>query len=170
MERVQWGTGTQRMEDEMATALTEFFRRDGSVLDPFEEMRREMMHMFPGRWADMPSLFKGGFVPVLDVRMKDDGLEVTAELPGVTEDDISLEINDDILTLSGEKKSEYKEKTEKGAVLMERSFGSFSRSVRLPFAPDPEKVKAAFKDGVLTVTAPKPEELAKRSRRIAITH
>ncbi|HEU0221874.1 MAG TPA: Hsp20/alpha crystallin family protein [Paracoccaceae bacterium] len=152
----------------MPNYLTEFFRR-GGVTDPFETMRRDMERMFTERFPALGATFGGTeFAPALDVRTTDAGLEVTAELPGVTESDITLEIQDDVLTLKGEKKEEREEKAPSGAILRERSYGSFSRSVRLPYAPEPDKVTAKFDKGVLHVTAPKPAEIAEKTRRIPI--
>lgn len=152
----------------MSTFLTDFFQRGTKdPIDPFETMRREMDRMLSDRFPGF-GRFPGGYAPALDVSTGDDHVEITAELPGVSEDDVTLEIDDDVLTLKGEKKAEREEKTDGGAVLTERSYGSFYRSVRLPFAPDPDRVSAKFENGVLTVTAPKPAEIAARSRRIAI--
>lgn len=152
----------------MSNLLTEFFRRN-DVADPFEPMRRDMERMFADRWPALGRGFgNGSFAPALDVKTSETAVEVSAELPGMAESDIKLDLNDDILTLSGEKKSEHEEKTEAGAVISERSYGSFSRSVRLPWAPEPDKVTAKFDKGVLQVTAPKPAEVAARSRRIPI--
>lgn len=146
----------------------DLFRR-GGVTDPFEAMRRDIDRMFSERLPALGGLFgTNGFAPALDVKQTEGGIEVTAELPGVTEKDITLEVQDDVLTLSGEKKSEREEKGEGGILFSERSWGSFSRSVRLPFAPEPDKVTAKFENGVLKVTAPKPAEVAARTRRIAI--
>ena len=155
----------------MANYLPDFFRRGTTdPFDPFESMRREMDRMFSDRFPGLAR--RDGehvFAPVLDVKTGDDQLEVTAELPGVSEDDISLELDDDVLTLKGEKKEDREEKTDEGAVLKERSYGSFTRSIRLPFAPEPDKVSAKFDSGVLKITAPKPAEVASRSKRIAIS-
>jgi HSP20 family protein len=153
----------------MASFLTDMFRRGTDVADPFEAMRRDMDRLFTERFPTLGRAFgNGGFAPALDVKATETGVEVSAELPGVTEGDISLDLHDDILTLSGEKKSEHEEKTAGGAVLSERSYGSFSRSIRLPWAPDPGKVTARFEKGVLHVSAPKPAAIAEKTRRIPI--
>lgn len=98
-----------------------------------------------------------------------EGVEVTAELPGVAEDDLTLDLHDDVLTIRGEKKDEKEEKDEKsGAIHRERTYGSFSRSLRLPFAPDPAKATASFDKGVLKISAPRPPEAQAKSSRIEI--
>lgn len=151
----------------MATFLTDVFRRNPAEADPFEAMRREMERLMGDRF---PALTRaaGGFAPALDMHATETGVEITAELPGVAETDVQIDLDDDILTLKGEKKSEREEKTDKGVIVTERSYGSFFRSIRLPWTPDPDKVTASFKDGVLTISAPKPAQIAARSRRIEI--
>lgn len=151
----------------MSNFLTDFLRRPGGVSDPFELMRREMERMMGDRYQALGPAFQPGFAPAIDVRSTETGLEITAELPGVAETDIALDLHEDLLTLSGEKKTEKEEKTD-GRMVSERAWGSFSRTVRLPFAPEPDKVTAKFEKGVLTIAAPKPAEVAARTRRIAI--
>jgi HSP20 family protein len=97
------------------------------------------------------------FVPKVDVKETEGAIEVTAEVPGLKPEDIELTLTGDVLTLRGEKKSEREEK-EEGFHLVERSFGSFQRSFRLPVEVDRTKLAATHKDGVLTVTLPKAAE------------
>jgi HSP20 family protein len=99
----------------------------------------------------------GQLVPAIDVSEDDGNYVVSAELPGVKKDDVTVECQDGVLTIRGEKKSEREEKKEKGRYL-ERSYGSFSRSFTLPSNADPDRIQAGFKDGVLTVTIAKTEE------------
>ncbi len=98
----------------------------------------------------------GMIIPPVDVSETDDEIVVTSELPGMKKEDIKLSLEDNVLTISGEKKEEREEK-EKNFHLLERSFGSFRRSVSLPTSIEAGKVKASYKDGVLTVTIPKKE-------------
>jgi HSP20 family protein len=96
---------------------------------------------------------------------------VTAELPGVEEKNIDVTVSGDQLIIKGEKKSEIDEKKEeKGRTFrrVERSFGSFQRCMALPFEIDPDKVQASFKNGVLTLTVPKPTEVQKKARKIEV--
>jgi HSP20 family protein len=88
----------------------------------------------------------------MDIHESENALEVTAELPGVSQNDVDLRIEGDVLTIRGEKRNE---RQHKHAHVVERSYGSFQRSVQLPFAPDPEQVGANFEHGVLTVVLPK---------------
>ena len=114
------------------------------------------------------TLPKEGLVPKLDVAELKDRYEIKAELPGMDEKDINQSVDDGLLTISGEKKSETEEK-EKGYYLKECSYGSFSRSVRLPENISDDKIEANFKKGVLTVALPKKEILPPKSRKIAIS-
>jgi HSP20 family protein len=159
------------MEEPIMSNFLDLFRESRDVKDPFAAAQQafdQMMSDWRGGRLGAP-VFGAGFSPTLDVRETDKGVEVTAELPGVDEKDINLEIYDDILSLKGEKKVEKEEKDEKsGMVMRERSFGSFSRSIRLPYAPDPGKVEAKFDKGVLTITAARPKEVTQRTKRIKI--
>jgi HSP20 family protein len=106
-----------------------------------------------------------GFAPPVDVSESTDEYLVTAELPGTKPDDVTVELNDGVLTIRGEKRIERDEHKEH-ARYVERVFGSFVRSFTLPQNADSEKVQAGFKDGVLTLRVPKREEA--KPRTIAI--
>lgn len=93
----------------------------------------------------------------LDVTESDEHYTVTAEVPGVKRDDITVELHEGVLTIRGEKKSEREETKEKGRWL-ERTYGSFSRTMSLPSDADPNKVDASFQDGVLRVRIAKQPE------------
>jgi len=95
--------------------------------------------------------------PKVDITESDDEYAVAAELPGVKKDDLTLEIEEGVLTIRGEKKEERDEKKEKGRRL-ERYYGAFSRSFSLPSDANADKVEASFTDGVLTVSIPKKPE------------
>ena len=98
-----------------------------------------------------------GWLPALDVFEDDDKVTVQVELAGMKKDDFDISLQDDMLTISGERKSE-SEKREGESFRSERFFGRFSRSITLPSPVKAEEVKAAYEDGVLTVTLPKAEE------------
>jgi HSP20 family protein len=111
----------------------------------------------------------GTAAPKIDVSEGKDGIEVTAELPGVEEKDIDVTLSNDVLTIRGEKRTERDEADkEKNWHLVERRYGLFSRSVTLPYQPDSDKVEAKFEKGVLRVRLPKPAEMAKKEKKIAI--
>lgn len=105
------------------------------------------------------------WAPDIDLFETEDAFVLRADLPGLSHEDIELELTDNVLRLSGERRSESEEKVE-GYYRFERSFGSFSRSMHLPKGVDPESVTASFDRGVLEVSIPKPEE--RKPRRIAI--
>jgi HSP20 family protein len=98
-----------------------------------------------------------GWVPALDVFEDEDKIAVQVELAGMKKEDFDISLQDDMLTISGERKSE-SEKREGESFRSERSFGAFSRSITLPSPVKAEEVKATYEDGVLTVTLPKAEE------------
>jgi HSP20 family protein len=112
----------------------------------------------------------GAAAPKIDVSESKDGIEVTAELPGVDEKDIDLTLSNDVLTIRGEKKSERDEgDKEKSWHVVERRYGAFTRTVTLPYQPDSDKVEAKFEKGVLRIRLPKPAEIAKKEKKIAIS-
>ena len=106
------------------------------------------------------------WVPAMDLVESDDHFVLKADLPGLSEDDVAIEIRDNTLTISGERKSEY-EKRERGWYRVERATGRFSRSLALPEGIDPDAVSAEFDKGVLEVHVPKPEQ--RRPRRVQIS-
>lgn len=126
--------------------------------DPFLQMQQEMNRLFDEtvRGFGLPAMRGGRAIatPRLNVSETDDAIRIEAELPGVAADDIEVELVDDVLTISGEKKTEQETKDERYHV-MERSYGSFARSITLPFAVKPDQVQASFENGVLTITVPK---------------
>lgn len=143
--------------------------RKAPDVDPFAMLRGEMDRVFDNFFSIVPA--SDATAPLSDVRLNvsdtGDAIEVKAELPGVTEKDVEVSLHGDILTLKGEKKAE-KEEKDKNYYVREFSYGSFARSIKLPFEADESKVDARFEKGVLTVTLPKPKEEAKSAKRITI--
>ena len=105
------------------------------------------------------------WVPAMDLVEADDHFVLKADLPGLSEDDVSIEVQDNVLSISGAREAEHESK-EKGWYRLERSYGSFSRSLTLPDGVDADKVEAKFDRGVLEIRIPKPEE--RKPRRISI--
>ena len=103
--------------------------------------------------------------PAMDLVEAEDHYVLRADLPGMDEKDVAIEIHDNVLTISGERHDE-QEQTRQGWHRVERSFGRFTRSLTLPEGIDPEAVAAAFDKGVLSITVPKPEQ--RRPRRVEI--
>lgn len=140
-----------------------------------QSLRREMDDLFAA-WAEtLPWVGLAPepceFWPRMNVSETEKNVVLTAELPGVDEKNIDITVSDDQITITGEKKSEVDEKKEERGRTFRRvecSYGSFQRTMALPFKIDPDKVHASFKNGVLTVTAPKPPEAQKAIKKIAI--
>lgn len=139
------------------------FRTPGSLFDLHRQMNRLFDDLFD-QDADTGSFARGGMAtPAMEVHQSDDKLEITAELPGVKEEDIDLTVEDGVLTLRGEKKYE---RTDEERGYSERRYGTFERRLTLPSNIDEDKCSADFKDGVLTITMPKSEKA--RGRRIPL--
>jgi HSP20 family protein len=138
------------------------------MLDDMRRVQKQMEQAFAAGGASLPMpVFRSDWQPAIDVKETPEGLAVTAELPGLDQGDVEIALDDDVLTIKGEKKAETT-REEKGVHIQERAYGSFSRSLQLPFAPKPDAVQAAFAKGVLTVTLPKPAEAEKKTSRIEI--
>jgi len=109
----------------------------------------------------------GVFNPSLNLLEKDKAFEVSVELPGIEEKDIQISLEEGVLTIQGEKKNEVKEE-KKNVYRMERSYGSFLRTISLPSGLDEGKIEATFDKGVLIITLPKTDEAKKEVRRIPV--
>jgi HSP20 family protein len=137
----------------------------------FESLHREMNRLFDDFFRDFEVGPWGGRgalqVPTVDVHEDKDAITVSAELPGMEEDDISVELTDNALILSGEKKDEREEERD-GYTHTERTYGSFHRAIPLTTPVDGEKVDAKFKNGVLEVKLPKVAGDADGRKRIEV--
>ena len=131
--------------------------------EPFSREVDRLFDAFFGASGD--SAAGRRWVPPMDLVEADDHFVLRADLPGLAEGDVSIEIHDSTLKISGERRAE-QEQTEQGWYRIERSFGSFSRSLTLPEGVDADSVSAEFDRGVLEVRIPKPEE--RKPRRIEI--
>lgn len=133
-------------------------------------MSRSLLELDPFRRLGTAFRLSGELAPEVDVKETDDRIEITAELPGLDQQDVELTVREGMLTLSGEKKVERKE--EKADYhLSERHYGSFTRSFRLPEAADEEGITAEFTKGVLTIAVPKKPEAVSKAKKIDIaTH
>jgi HSP20 family protein len=136
-------------------------------LDPFRVMRREMENALRAFDRKPTSPDIGAGAPAINVAETNDAFEVTAELPGVDEKDINVSLDDNQLVISGEKKAE-STKEEKDWHIEERSYGSFYRSMFLPFEPEEGAVEAHFDKGVLHLTIKKPAKAVKTTKTINI--
>jgi HSP20 family protein len=143
--------------------------------DPYRDFQREMNRLFDDFFMDFPlaprwgerDLPSAAFSPRVDVSETDKDVIVSAELPGMDEKDISVEMDDAAITIRGEKQEE-KEDKGKNWYSREQSYGSFHRAIPLPASVDGSKAKAKFKKGVLTVTIPKHEEEQTKRKTLTI--
>src|SRR4051812_10253300 len=138
-------------------------------LREFSTLQNEMNRLFNTVFdAPAPSGNGGAmrrWMPAMDLAETEDHFVLRADLPGLSEEDVNIELEDRVLTVSGERKAEHTENKD-GYLRVERAFGSFSRSLTLPEGIDPESVAASFDRGVLEVQIPKPEE--RKPRKISI--
>lgn len=136
--------------------------RGVAAANPFTSLQREIDRLFEDFTRGFPTGFPalGGngaakLLPSMDVTETDKEIEITAELPGLEEKDVQINVADNMLTIRGEKKAE-KEQTDKNYRLVERSYGSFERALELPDGVNADDIKATIAKGVLKVTVPKP--------------
>ena len=130
-------------------------------------LQTEMNRLFNAAF-DAPTGGNGGarrWTPAMDLLETDDAFVIRADLPGLSESDVNVELEDNVLTVSGERKAEHEDKKE-GFYRVERSFGQFRRSLTLPEGVNADGITANFDKGVLEVRIPKPEE--RKPRRVEI--
>ncbi|MBF0327521.1 MAG: Hsp20/alpha crystallin family protein [Nitrospirae bacterium] len=139
--------------------------------NPIALLRRDIDSLFDNFFRGFSMEPLGGnfasFSPSVDITETDKEIKVTAELPGMDEKDIDVSLNKDTLTIKGEKKEE-KEDKGKNYYRVERSFGSFSRTIPLPVEIETDKIEAKFKKGVLTVNLPKSAKAMAEKKKIAV--
>ena len=147
------------------TFLTKFDR-----WEPFEELTT-LRNRMDRLWTRMTAEDTGvlaDWSPTSDVIESKDEIVIKSELPGLDEKNVDIELEGGMLTIKGQRNAE-KESEEKGYRRVERSYGSFARSIGLPFEADPGQVKATFAKGVLTVTVPKPPQVKAKEKKIPIS-
>jgi HSP20 family protein len=148
------------------------------VSDPFLAFRDRMDRLmddfvgghiggWPFSWDTRPFEWRMGTFPIVDIKNHEKEIEIQAELPGVSEKDVDLSLSDNSLIIKGEKKHETEEE-EKGYYRMERSYGSFERTIPLPVEVDRDKVEATFKNGILNICLPKTKEAIAHTKKIPI--
>ncbi|PTL35259.1 molecular chaperone [Candidatus Methylomirabilis limnetica] len=144
--------------------------------DPFRDvmtLQERMNHLFDHalsrtRGDDKEGLTASMWSPSVDIFETPDSIVMKAELPGVSRDNIDIQVQDNTLTLKGERKSEHEVK-EENYLRVERSYGAFQRTFNLPTGVQQGKIRAVFKDGVLEVTMPKAEEAKPTQVKIDVT-
>ena len=134
--------------------------------DRLSVLRDEVNRLFDFSWPSRDSGLFSGWSPTLDVFDDKDNLVVQVELPGMKKEEIDIAMHEGVLTVSGERKTEG-ERKEGEMFRSERYFGKFQRSVTLPVAVEARKVKATYKEGILTIDLPKAEEA--KPKQIAIS-
>ncbi len=134
--------------------------------DRLTTLRDEMNRLFDFSWPSRDTGLFSGWSPTLDMHDDKDSLIVMVELPGMKKEEIDIALHDGVLTVSGERKME-RENKEGETFRSERYFGNFQRSVTLPVAVNSGKVKASYKDGILTIDLPKTEEA--KPKHIAVS-
>jgi HSP20 family protein len=135
-----------------------------------DSLQQEMSRLFGSSFDSQAGRPPNGaglrrWIPATDLVERDDRYLLRSDLPGVEERDVKIELEDNVLTVSGQRSSEHEQRKD-GYRRVERSFGSFSRSLRLPDGVDPEQIHASFERGVLEVSIPKPEQ--REPHRVAI--
>ncbi len=138
--------------------------------EPFRElvsMRDDMDRFFDTFFGSGQGDLGNYWKPAIDIEESNGNLMVRAEIPGMAKEDIKVSVQDDMLTISGERTRE-NEKKDKTVHRIERCYGQFRRMIRLPATVDADKVKATYKDGVLHITLPKPESLKPKHIEIDI--
>jgi HSP20 family protein len=139
-------------------SLIKFNPRERDVFADLFNMQKDMNRMLTNFWgndADLGSV--QGWYPAVDVAETKDEFQVKVEVPGMNKDDLKIKLQENVLTVQGEKKQETETK-EQNYHRMERSYGSFCRSFRLPSLVKADKIDANYKDGVLSIKLPKAEE------------
>jgi HSP20 family protein len=171
-----------KQTDVATKANQQLSRRESSAPSPFRMLERfadEVDRMFDefglgrgwglGRnWGrSTPAAESAMWTPRIDVSQRNNELVIRADLPGMSKDDVKVDVTDDAIVIQGERRREHGE--EKGGIYRsERSYGSFYRAIPLPEGAITDQAKASFKDGVLEITMPAPPEQVTRGRRIEI--
>ena len=129
----------------------------GDVINMQREINKMFDNFFRGGTLEDGSLGSSVWTPAVDVEERDDEYQVKVELPGVNKDDVKITMQDNVLTIRGEKKQE-KESKNSNYHRVERSYGSFQRSFTLPTSVKHDKIEASYKEGILTIGLPKAED------------
>jgi HSP20 family protein len=140
----------------------------GTLQDRVNQLFNQNFGAMPwtGRGDSRQQLMSANFIPPVDILEDDQNIVVQAELPGVTENDVEIRLENNVLTISGERRLEHEDRKQ-NVHRIERGYGRFTRSFTLPAVVDPEKVQANFDNGLLTITVPRREEA--KPRQIKIT-
>jgi len=149
-----------------STALAE--RETADPFSAFQSEMNRMMDRFFDGFGAMSDPWGGRWYPETDVSETDKEVVISAELPGLNQEDLDIRVSGNALTIRGEKRSEHRDE-EGERVMVERSYGSFERRIPLPTAVRDDQAEASYKDGVLTIRLPKREEAVNGRRRIPVS-
>ncbi|HET9399254.1 MAG TPA: Hsp20/alpha crystallin family protein [Sphingomicrobium sp.] len=139
------------------------------LIEPFSQLRNEVDRLIGSFPLRLPTFgfARDASAPAVDMTETDKAYKVTAELPGMDADNVEVTFDEGLLRIAGEK-SEQREENERGYSYSERTYGSFERILELPSAAQADRIKAKFKNGVLTVTVPKDQKAARNTKRITV--
>lgn len=140
--------------------------------DPFREvqaLQNRMNRLFEEQYGNQEQLTTGAFVPPVDIYEDQQGIQLKLEVPGIDEKDLEIKVENNVLTVSGERKFE-KEQKEENFHRIERRYGSFTRSFTLPSTVDTEKISAEYNAGVLNIHLAKREEAKPKQIKVSIGH
>jgi HSP20 family protein len=141
--------------------------------DPFRglaEIQTEMNRLFDNWGGRLPTTAAGErmWLPAVDVHETKDEVALTVDIPGVSEKDVQVSMTGDLLTVKGERRFERDSSPEANYHRIERLYGKFERSVQVPFPVQTDKIKATYRDGVLTIRLPKAEEVKPREIKVDV--
>ena len=151
-------------------AIERFRRKAPTVWEPFFGIRglqEEMNRLFSDYFGQTAETKTPAIAPAVDLLETKDAVKVKVELPGISKEDVEISLKDDLLTIRGEKRQEKEEKGE-NRYYVERSYGSFSRTLTLPSGVKADNVKATYRDGVLEIILPKVEEAKTREIQVKV--
>lgn len=146
--------GIKKREDAFDSDIDLFRKSISDLFDDFFEVKKG-------------SLYDSDYMPAIDVREDDRNIYIKADVPGIDEKNLSVNIENNILTIKGEKSEERRDEKDKKVLIMERKYGSFQRSIRLPEGIHSNSIKANFKNGVLSIDIPR--EKIDESRKVKIS-
>ena len=147
--------------------LDRFAEEMDRLFDDFGVGAGALRPRFGRGWLPSPRTSWEVWAPEIEVFHRNNELVVRADLPGVKKNDVSVDVREDAITISGERRQEHEEERG-GSYIAERSYGSFSRVIPLPQGAMTDQAKARFKDGVLEISMPAPPEQVSRGRRLEI--
>lgn len=145
-------------------------KRNGNPVNNYDSFRREMQNLFDDFFSIRPAaMFENKWVPSVDVEEDENAIHVRAEVPGIDEKDLTVTLENNVLTIAGEKIEEKKEENkDKRYMVSERRFGSFRRSLALPAGIRTDTIKAVFRNGVLKIEIPREESARPKMIKIDV--